>query len=405
MAVNKVLIYNILSAGTTMMLTLVLLAKLTADQYGSYALIHSVYAFALAIGGLKTGELLLQTQIDRIEQSNIVAKLLWLDCFIHVILFLIVTPLSVWYAQEVEVNRMLMVSYQLLILINIGYSITESLYVVRNRLDIFYLIKMLHGILSLFVCGYFATRQNLAAVLLSYVALTLIRNFFGFIFLYQLTPRAASSFKKRNFDISQTISFFKYNFVSSSLKSGTEGLDVIILSFLIGKEQSGIYQAAKKLASIPSIYFASFWASRSHFFYEKISRKSFEKVRLSLLQEYRFYIICFFAGLFFSFNVESLFFEYFPAFNQPNMIEVFFILFSGYYLMGLFSGHGRFLLIALDKIKYLTFLNLLVFITVVVGYPIIGYLGGGLTDFAVTLSTIFLFNSALLNYEIFKNEN
>ena len=394
-----VLISNLIIAILNFSITVFLTKILGQDQFGTYVIISSFVLLLQVLFGFRTGEAILNF-VNKSTKKNdkiaIVRELLLIDVLINIVLYLIIIIIGYFYALNQEIPYGYILGIGFVIISNIGLSVFENLYIISNQIAKMHKIKLVAVVVIFIFVLSFGYYWQLKGVIVGMIIGTLIKNLIHFYYIRnEISGEKNFSIKSKFTHLTDYFLFFKHTYLSTTFKAGSQGLDIFLLSLVLGPEKIALYEVGKKFSQIPGIFIGSLWTSKSSIIVELAQRGDEETLYAMIKKVYKimaplgllFSVIFLLVGK----DIISLLFGIMYVDSFPVAL-VFFVFF---WFGNLFGGFGRLYLIAINRPKVLTYLNGIMFFNVLV----IGYFTKyNIVHMALTICLSILLNSVYINY-------
>jgi O-antigen/teichoic acid export membrane protein len=285
----------------------------------------------------------------------------------NLILFLSILGIGYIYSLWVSIDYNLLFIYSFTIISSIGLSIFENLYILNNDLVRFYKLKLFTTIFHILIILLFGIVWNIYGVMIGFVLSYLLRNLIYFIDMKNII---LSSLKNNSsllhLNIKKYIQFFKHSYLSTTFKSGSQGLDIFILSTAVSSETIALYEAAKKFSQIPGLIFGSIWASKSNIILKLGKEKRYNELYILVKNQYKIFIpLGILSGILFILFGEKLINILYGE-NYSNIHILSCVFFIAYWFSNLIGGFGRIYFISINKMNQLTYLNSFVFFNILI---------------------------------------
>lgn len=401
---GKIFISNLLISSMNFFITIILIRLLGQSEFGKFVIISNFVLMAQVFIGLKSGEAILnfiKNDKDELTNSVILKQIILIDILMNLILYIFTLTFGYFYLKSVNIDYNLLLVFSFSILTAICLSVFENLYLIKDKLVKFHYLKLISTIIHITLVilgGYF---YNIYGVLFAFIFSYLIRTI---IFLFNLKDTIINSLKvKLNLfnkdEFNKFFGFFKHSYLSTTFKSGSQGLDIFLLSIVLSVDKIALYEAAKKLTQIPGLLFGSIWMAKSKQILEYGRSSNYNSLIKLIFSVYKIFIPLgiFISILFYIFSSSILKLMYGSNFEEASLISI--IFFVSFWFINLIGGFGRIYFISINKLNILTCMNAFVFF----GILILGYLYTKSSIFymAILLCTLLLLNSIFLFMYIF----
>lgn len=399
-----ILVSNLFIAIMNFSITIFLIRLLGQKEFGDYVIISNFVILLQVFIGLRTGEALLQyVKKDTKEdiKKSIIRQLFVIDFFINIILYIFIVIFGYFYSISTSVEYNYILLYGIVVIANIGLSIFENIYILNNTIVTLHIIKLVSTIiifLSTLTFGYF---WQVKGVIFGIVSGSLLKNIIHYYYIKNnVFFRNTFSIKNNSLNIKNLFHFFKHAYLSTTFKSGSQGLDIFMLSTVFGSEKIALYEAGKKFAQIPGLIIGSAWIAKSNKIVRFAQNGDHRNLYNMMKTIYKIYIP---LGILFSLLSLVIGKDFIELIYGSNYIESFpiaVIFFIFFWFGNLFGGYGRTYFISINKMSILTVLNGLFFFNVlIIGYFFTRF---DLIYMTLTVSLTLLFNGLFTNYYILR---
>lgn len=401
-----IFICNLIISVINFSITIVLIRILGQNEFGEFTIISNFIILLQVFIGLKTGEAILNfmnKDLDNIQNLLILKQIIIIDILINFLLFILILIIGYIYSFYTTITYKLLVIYSFTIITSIGFNIFENIYLINDHIVKFYKLKLYSTILHLLIIISFGLKWNIDGVIIGFVISYAIRNI---LYFFDTKETIIKSFKVNNFifklNLKMYINFFKHSYLSTTFKSGSQGLDIIILSTTVSNEKIALYEAAKKFAQIPGLILGSIWSSKSNKILTLGKNKNFKDLYKLIVSMYlKFIPLGIVLILLFILTGEKIIILIFGN-NYIDSYMISLIFFSLFWLSYTIGGFARIYFISINKMKLLTILNSFIFFGVI----IFGYIfaKNDILMMSIIISLIFLLNALILFMHILLNK-
>lgn len=398
-----IFVSNLIIAILNFTITIFLTRILGQIEFGNYVVISSFILLLQVLFGFRTGEAVfnfIKKETGKDDKTSIIKQLILIDLLMNCILYVVIIVFGYFYAlnQSIEYNYILL--FGLIVIVNIGLSVFENLYIINNEIVKMHKIKLVAVVIIFVFTLTFGYLWQLKGVIVGMLIGMLLKNILLFYFIRNEIIDKKSFFTKNNIlNKNEYFLFFKHSYLSTTFKAGSQGLDIFLLSLVFGNEKIALYEVGKKFSQIPGLFIGSIWTAKSKFIVEFAQIGDERNLYAMIKRVYKTYIplgllFCSFFLLAGGYLIRIIFGEiYLESF------PVAFVFFVFFWFGNLFGGYGRLYLIAINKPHVLTFLNgLMLFNVLFIGY----FTRYNLVHMALTICLTIMFNSLYLNYFLIK---
>ena len=384
--------------------TVILIRILEQKGFGNFVIISNFILLMQVLVSLRTGEAViryLKEDTQKEEKNGIINQLLVIDAVLNILLYFIIIFFGYFYALSISLNYNYILAYGSVVILNMGLSIFENIYIINNNIVKLHIIKFVTIFISFILTISFGFLWQLKGIIIGILIGSFIKNIIHFYFVRNDVQIISFNISKVKFiSIKELFQFFKHAYLSTTFKSGVLGLDIFMLTTVLGSEKIAIYDAAKKFAQIPGLIIGSVWAAESHKIVRYAQSSQFKKLYSIIKDKYKTLIpLGLFLSLIFLFK-GKVFIEFVYGSLYTESFTLAYIFFIFFWFGNLLGGYGRIFLVSINKVKILTFLNGLLFFNVLlVGYFFARY---NLIYMTLTICVTILFNGLYLNYYILK---
>lgn len=398
-----IFVSNLIIAILNFTITIFLTRILGQIEFGNYVVISSFILLLQVLFGFRTGEAVfnfIKKETGKDDKTSIIKQLILIDLLMNCILYVVIIVFGYFYAlnQSIEYNYILL--FGLIVIVNIGLSVFENLYIINNEIVKMHKIKLVAVVIIFVFTLTFGYLWQLNGVIVGMLIGMLLKNILLFYFIRNEIIDKKSFFTKNNIlNKNEYFLFFKHSYLSTTFKAGSQGLDIFLLSLVFGNEKIALYEVGKKFSQIPGLFIGSIWTAKSKFIVEFAQIGDERNLYAMIKRVYKTYIplgllFCSFFLLAGGYLIRIIFGEiYLESF------PVAFVFFVFFWFGNLFGGYGRLYLIAINKPHVLTFLNgLMLFNVLFIGY----FTRYNLVHMALTICLTIMFNSLYLNYFLIK---
>lgn len=398
-----ILVSNLVVAVLNFSTTILLIRILGQNEFGVFIIITNFIHLIQSFLGLRTGEAIIrfvEKGMDTKHKNDTIRQLFIIDIILNSLLYILIMVSGYFYALNQSIDYSIILLFGLSVLINIGFSIFENLYIINDQIVKMHKIKLIGAsiiFLMTILAGYV---WHLEGVIIGMLIGFLIRNLLYFYFIKNEVPNEKIVFNKFTLSsLKKYLLFFKHTYLSSTFKSGSQGLDIFILSLALGNDKIALYEVGKKFSQVSGLFIGSIWTSKSKKIIEFVKNKNDFGLYRMITNTYKSLIpMGVILGILFYFTGKTLLIIIFGN-SYANSFSIAFLFFVCYWFANLLGGFGRIYFISLNKPKMLTWLNGVLFFNILS----IGYLvKDNLIYMALTICLTVLFNSFYINYFAFK---
>lgn len=367
---------NIIITAISFVQSTMIIRIIDIKTYGYFTIVFSFVGVIKNIFGMRTGELVLSyisfnTNKNTVYQT--IKKIIKIDFLLNVLVWFFSILFGYLLRDKLHIDVKILFFYSFTVLLSIGFDVYQNIFIIYKENLKIYILSAINSFISLGITILFTYFFSIKGLIVSYLVTTILKNTFFLIESKKVLIDNGVLLNKggESIKFNKLKEFIFHSFISTTLKSGISGVDIMYLSTFGKVEHVAMYKIAKNLAAIPGVIFGSLWSSVSPEILELSKLNSFRKLR-KLINKFTSKFIGIFLlilPLILFFSEEVITFLYGNSYRETT--KTFQVLFIGMYIANTFGPYIRIYSIGQNKMFMVTIFNGLTFLTI----SIIGYFG------------------------------